>query len=56
MPPPMQQPAPGQPFPLDKDREISTIPRYGAKSGENPYWVYPSAQMFWNAMVKKGAL
>ena len=46
-----QQPSPGQPFPLSKERVVSTIPRAG-KDGEN--WVYPSEQMFWNAMLRKG--
>jgi hypothetical protein len=50
MPPPNQRPAPDQPFPLSTDREMSTIPRAGTT--EN--WVYPSQQMFWNAMLRKG--
>ncbi|XP_033737831.1 cytochrome c-type heme lyase-like [Pecten maximus] len=50
MPPPNQRPAPDQPFPLEKDRIISSIPKAGAS--EN--WVYPSEQMFWNAMLRKG--
>ena len=45
-----QLPSPGQPFPLSTKRETSTIPRAG--KGEN--WVYPSEQMFWNAMLRKG--
>ncbi len=50
MPPPNQQPSPGQPFPLSVIREESTIPR-----GESEQkWVYPSEQMFWNAMLRKG--
>ena len=51
MPPPNQRPAPDQPFPLDTSRETSNIPKAGAE-GEN--WVYPSQQMFWNAMLRKG--
>ncbi|CAD5117552.1 DgyrCDS6314 [Dimorphilus gyrociliatus] len=51
MPPPNQQPSPGQPFPLPTDRQVSGIPR-ADKEGEN--WVYPSQQMFWNAMLRKG--
>lgn len=47
---PNQKPSPGQPFELSKDRVTSTIPRSGR--GEN--WVYPSEQMFWNAMIRKG--
>ncbi|XP_034244207.1 cytochrome c-type heme lyase [Thrips palmi] len=51
MPAPNQEPAPDQPFPLPKDRQVSTIPKAG-KDGE--FWVYPSQQMFWNAMLRKG--
>ncbi|XP_065353652.1 holocytochrome c-type synthase [Cloeon dipterum] len=51
MPPPNQQPSPGQPFPLQTDRQISSIPKVGDKK---EYWVYPSPQMFWNAMLRKG--
>ncbi|XP_053326367.1 holocytochrome c-type synthase [Spea bombifrons] len=50
MPPPNQTPAPDQPFPLSLSREESTIPR----SGTDKKWVYPSEQMFWNAMLRKG--
>ena len=50
MPPANQQPSPDQPFPLSTERQPSTIP--------NPHtgatWVYPSPQMFWNAMKRKG--
>lgn len=51
MPAPNQDPAPDQPFPLPKDRQVSTIPKAGT-NGE--FWVYPSQQMFWNAMLRKG--
>lgn len=51
MPPPNQKPAPDQPFPLPTEREISTIPK---SEGDGDFWVYPSAQMFWNAMLRKG--
>ena len=51
MPPPNQRPAPDQPFSLDTSRQVSSIPR-ADKDGE--YWVYPSEQMFWNAMLRKG--
>lgn len=51
MPPMNQNPAPDQPFPLSKDREESTIPKAG---DDNEKWVYPSQQMFWNAMLRKG--
>uniref|UniRef100_A0A672FE50 Holocytochrome c-type synthase n=1 Tax=Salarias fasciatus TaxID=181472 RepID=A0A672FE50_SALFA len=50
MPPPNQTPAPDQPFELSLKREESTIPRHGAEKN----WVYPSEQMFWNAMLRKG--
>jgi cytochrome c heme-lyase len=50
MPPPNQRPSPGQPFPLSTSRVESTIPR--ADTGGK--WVYPSEQMFWNAMLRKG--
>ncbi|XP_051983950.1 holocytochrome c-type synthase [Xyrauchen texanus] len=50
MPPPNQQPSPGQPFILSVAREESTIPRAGSEQK----WVYPSEQMFWNAMLRKG--
>jgi len=51
MPPPNQQPSPGQPFTLPTDRQTSSIPKAGT---ENEKWVYPSPQMFWNAMLRKG--
>ncbi|UYV65254.1 HCCS [Cordylochernes scorpioides] len=47
---PNQQPAPDQPFPLSTHRQVSNIPRWDRD--EN--WVYPSQQMFWNAMLRKG--
>ncbi|XP_018922347.2 holocytochrome c-type synthase [Cyprinus carpio] len=50
MPPPNQVPAPDQPFSLSVKREESKIPR--SSTGQN--WVYPSEQMFWNAMLRKG--
>ncbi|XP_071799771.1 holocytochrome c-type synthase-like [Asterias amurensis] len=51
MPPPNQRPAPDQPFSLPIDRQVSSIPKGGK---ENEKWVYPSEQMFWNAMLRKG--
>ena len=63
MPPSPNEPHSGQPFPLSKDRQVSSIPKWmgeqpsgeggggGAKESEN--WVYPSEQMFWNAMRRK---
>ncbi|XP_060528250.1 holocytochrome c-type synthase [Cylas formicarius] len=54
MGPANQNPAPGQPFALSKNRELSTIPKAVVKEGESSFWVYPSPQMFWNAMLRKG--
>ncbi|CAL1278534.1 unnamed protein product [Larinioides sclopetarius] len=51
MPPMNQNPAPDQPFPLPTQRQVSSIPKAGT---EDEKWVYPSAQMFWNAMLRKG--
>lgn len=45
-----QEPHPEQPFPLSKERIVSTIPK-GDGTGN---WEYPSEQMFWNAMIRKG--
>lgn len=50
MPPPNQRPAPDQPFPLPTERQKSSIP----KAGTDETWQYPSPQMFWNAMLRKG--
>ncbi|XP_067892951.1 holocytochrome c-type synthase [Heterodontus francisci] len=50
MPPPNQKPSPNQPYPLSLVREESSIPR----THSDKHWVYPSEQMFWNAMVRKG--
>ncbi|KAI8773847.1 holocytochrome c-type synthase-like [Biomphalaria glabrata] len=50
MPPPNQRPAPDQPFELPIQRAVSSIP----KAGSDENWVYPSPQMFWNAMLRKG--
>ncbi|CAM9907382.1 unnamed protein product, partial [Phaeothamnion confervicola] len=47
---PNNQPAPGQAAPLSTDRVTSNIP----KGGSEGTWTYPSPQMFWNAMVRKG--
>ena len=46
---PNQVPDPEQPFDLSKDRVVSSIPKVDGQK-----WVYPSEQMFWNAMRKKG--
>ena len=48
---PAQEPAPGQRAPLSTQRVTSTIPSGEAKE---PLWVYPSEQMFFNAMRRKG--
>ena len=50
MPPANQLPSINQPFTLSTERQVSTIP----KATEDGFWVYPSAQMFWNAMLRKG--
>ncbi|KAL1240733.1 Holocytochrome c-type synthase [Trichinella spiralis] len=47
---PMKSSAPNQPLLLSTERELSSIP----KAGSNENWMYPSAQMFWNAMLRKG--
>lgn len=47
---PNQEPCPGQRRPLDTGRESSTIP----KGGTAATWVYPSPQMFFNALRRKG--
>lgn len=51
MPAANQHPAPDQPFPLPTERQVSSIPKATA---EGEFWVYPSQQMFWNAMLRKG--
>ena len=50
MPPANQMPAADQPFPLPTNRQKSSIPR----SGTEDNWVYPSQQMFYNALRRKG--
>ena len=42
--------APGQRKPIPTARQPSTIP----KSGTNGTWTYPSPQMFYNSLVRKG--
>ncbi|KAI9208096.1 cytochrome c/c1 heme-lyase [Polychytrium aggregatum] len=49
--PPNQAPAPGQKQQLSIDREKSSIPMGGKFEGQ--VWVYPSEQMFFNAMRRK---
>lgn len=46
-----QQPAPGQEAPLSTHRVPSSIPKGGT---EDETWQYPSPQMFWNSLVRKG--
>ena len=45
-----QEPAPGQRITLNTERVKSSIPKAGTDDGT---WVYPSPQMFWNALVRK---
>ena len=45
-----QRPAPNQHAPLPTQRVASTIPKGGT---EDQTWLYPSPQMFWNALVRK---
>jgi cytochrome c heme-lyase len=47
---PNQKPAPGQAAPLSTERVASGIP----KGGTRETWTYPSPQMFWNALTRKG--
>uniref|UniRef100_A0A0K8S7E2 Holocytochrome c-type synthase n=2 Tax=Lygus hesperus TaxID=30085 RepID=A0A0K8S7E2_LYGHE len=54
MPPPNQRPAPEQPFPLPTNRQVSNIPKANPQTENDKFWVYPSQQMFWNAMLRKG--
>ncbi|KAM7537318.1 hypothetical protein Aperf_G00000072392 [Anoplocephala perfoliata] len=54
MPKENQNPSPGQPFSLSTDRVVSSIPKAVVNKDEGPNWVYPSPQMFWNAMLRKG--
>ncbi|RKP05755.1 cytochrome c/c1 heme-lyase [Thamnocephalis sphaerospora] len=54
MPAPNQQPAPGQRKLLDTRRELSTIPMAAETGGAGDnVWVYPSEQMFFNALRRK---
>lgn len=49
---PNQLPSPGQTQPLSTDRVKSTIPKVG--EGDSETWTYPSPQMFYNALRRKG--
>ena len=46
------QPHPDQEFDLPTERTVSNIPRGGVEGDET--WVYPSPQMFYNAVKRKG--
>lgn len=49
-----QRPSADQPFPLSKERQVSSIPKSTDDPNKVEFWVYPSQQMFWNAMLRKG--
>ena len=48
---PTQLPWPGQSKPLSTERAVSTIPKGGTNGAT---WVFPSPQMFFNALKRKG--
>jgi len=50
---PKQLPHPEQDFNLPTDRVVSSIPR-GSPNAPTANWVYPSPQMFYNAVRRKG--
>lgn len=50
MPTLAQERSPGQQMDLPLDREVSSIPR----ASNSSKWEYPSAQQFYNALVRKG--
>lgn len=54
MPPPNQRPSPDQPFELSTTRVSSSIPKFAPRGEHDKTWQYPSEQMFWNAMQRKG--
>eukprot|EP00887_Chlorella_sp_A99_P006837 scaffold2.g6837.t1 len=56
MPTSANAPLPGQSKPLSTWRQHSSIPTAGAATvhSEDGVWVYPSEQMFYNAMRRKG--
>jgi cytochrome c heme-lyase len=47
-----QKPLPGQAVPLETNRVVSSIPMVD-ESGEPKNWIYPSQQMFFDAMRRK---
>merc|ERR1712086_376828 len=53
MPAANQEIAPGQQFPLSTERIMSTIPK-GDAAVEGEACSYPSPQMFYNALIRKG--
>jgi len=54
MPPPNQRPHPDQNKPLPTHRIRSSIPRGTTPEPEKERWEYPSEQMFYNALRRKG--
>lgn len=50
-----QLPAPSQSKPLSTERVVSHIPK-GGTSDQQSTWTYPSPQMFYNALARKGKL
>ena len=50
MPSANQEPSDGQKFPIETSRVPSTIP----KGGTDETWLYPSPQMFYNSLKRKG--
>jgi len=54
MPPENQQPRSDQKMPLPTNRIRSSIPRGPKSDPEKEKWDYPSEQMFYNALRKKG--
>ena len=54
MPPENQRPHPDQRNPLPTSRVRSSIPRGVAPEPEKERWEYPSEQMFYNALRRKG--
>lgn len=51
---PNQLPSPGQQEPLSTDRVQSTIPKAVRPDGQSETWTYPSPQMFYNSLHRKG--
>jgi cytochrome c heme-lyase len=49
-----QSMAPGQRRKISTERQRSTIPKSGVSSAEASTWTYPSPQMFYNSLVRKG--